>query len=364
MAGDKLVLNPLLNFVSRALKSGNRSDEIAKTAAEFFKKDEIQVAKELIWRDSAISTRMSMKVIMTDNISDILKLLKYCDEKKIALPKYVIYEPDEVPIVPGEVSAVITRKVNEMCSKLESFIERDRPPAQWPLSGSGSSFQGPSPTPQPTYAVVLKNPPQDLRNPEMRKEYLDKVCGDNSSSIVELRALKSGWRVVLADKKSANAVAQALCANDRSVEAKVKQPYFYGIARHVPADMSDEELCEIIPNCLRALQLGNSRSFKLQFSSKVDLENAIKSPPVIHYERIPISEYLFLPMRCFNCQAFGHAAKFCKNEAKCSRCGDNHSSTKDNPCSKPIKCALCGSDKHPCYSFSCPEAQKLLAVKK
>ena len=130
MAGDKLVLNPLLNFVSRALKSGNRSDEIAKTAAEFFKKDEIQVAKELIWRDSAISTRMSMKVIMTDNISDILKLLKYCDEKKIALPKYVIYEPDEVPIVPGEVSAVITRKVNEMCSKLESFIERDRPPAQ------------------------------------------------------------------------------------------------------------------------------------------------------------------------------------------------------------------------------------------
>ena len=44
-----------------------------------------------------------------DTFADILKVLDYCDKNSVALPKFVIYEPDEVPTIPGEASATPAR---------------------------------------------------------------------------------------------------------------------------------------------------------------------------------------------------------------------------------------------------------------
>ena len=30
------------------------------------------------------------------------------------------------------------------------------------------------------------------------------------------------------------------------------------------------------------------------------------------------------PLRCFNCQRFGHTAKNCKEQRRCARCGGDH----------------------------------------
>jgi hypothetical protein len=34
-------------------------------------------------------------------VADLIRAIRTCDEKRVVLPKFVIYEPDEVPILSG-----------------------------------------------------------------------------------------------------------------------------------------------------------------------------------------------------------------------------------------------------------------------
>lgn len=38
----------------------------------------------------------------------------------------------------------------------------------------------------------------------------------------------------------------------------------------------------------------------------------------------PVRAYVPKPLRCFNCQRFGHLAKNCKEKRRCARCGGDH----------------------------------------
>lgn len=354
MASVKLVLNAVLNFVERAMKAGNPIDSIVKSAVSHFSDADILEAKKVIWDEAEYATRVTARDKSSDNVIDIMKVFKLCDEKNISLPRFVLYQPDDVPIIPGEISATLTRKVGELCRKFDSFVE-----SEYQLRNPYHSRENNGKHKQ-TYAVVLKNPPQGLTDPESRKDYLNGLCGQTSNDIVELRPRKSAWSVLVKDKATADSIAQAITSTDNSVVARVKSPSFFGIIRHVPASISEEDLRSLVSKCVEASGIGKTRSFKLKFDSREDLQSAIKSPPVIGYERLPIHEYKFMPIQCYKCQCFGHAAKACPNPPKCSRCAGKHSSSKDNPCQNPLKCALCGSANHPCYSFKCPEAQKAL----
>ena len=356
-SNEKLVWNALLNYAFRAIKAGNRSEDIAKKAVEFFSEEAIAMAKELLWPLAGITTRVTARSKNTDDILDILKVFRVCEDKNISLPRFVIFEPDEVPIIPGEVTATLTRKVNELCAKFDSYVDSNPSPSvsAMPAAETNTIMS------KLSYAVVLKNPPKDLSNPSARKSYLHRVCGDISSNIVELKPTKSEWRVVLNNKNAAESLAEAVGKSDSTISVKVKTPAFFGIIRHVPTETSDDELRSVVPNCVKAVQIGSTRSFKLQFESKAHLFNAMNSPPIFGYERLPITEFKFLPMQCYNCQSYGHAAKSCVDPPKCSKCGGDHSSSRDNPCQNAPKCALCGSSRHPCYSFQCPVAQKLIS---
>ena len=57
------------------------------------------------------------------------------------------------------------------------------------------------------------------------------------------------------------------------------------------------------------------------------------------------------PTRCFNCQRFGHIAKFCRSEKRCEQCSEKHS-TLDCP-KNSTKCCNC-SQEHPASSLDCP----------
>ena len=39
---------------------------------------------------------------MSDNFLETIKLLQICDDDKVALPTFLIFEPAEVPSIPGE----------------------------------------------------------------------------------------------------------------------------------------------------------------------------------------------------------------------------------------------------------------------
>lgn len=64
------------------------------------------------------------------------------------------------------------------------------------------------------------------------------------------------------------------------------------------------------------------------------------------FVRYRVREYMPKPMRCFNCQEFGHVANMCKR--KCPRCGGEHGY---GECEEGvrIKCCNCGGNHSASY---------------
>jgi hypothetical protein len=70
------------------------------------------------------------------------------------------------------------------------------------------------------------------------------------------------------------------------------------------------------------------------------------------YQKIAVDTYIPNPLRCYNCQKFGHGKTNCNRHAVCARCGkEGH---QDSECQDPPKCANCSGD-HPAFSKECPE---------
>ena len=60
------------------------------------------------------------------------------------------------------------------------------------------------------------------------------------------------------------------------------------------------------------------------------------------------------PMRCFNCNKFGHTSQHCKVAAKCTGCGkDKH----EGQCEGPKLCSNCNGP-HASSAKDCPVWQK------
>ncbi|KAK2720257.1 hypothetical protein QYM36_004217 [Artemia franciscana] len=66
-------------------------------------------AKKIFWADAYI-TRVTEHPKVTDNVSDMIRSFDLCDKKNISLTQYLIFEPDQVPYVPGETTSTLTRK--------------------------------------------------------------------------------------------------------------------------------------------------------------------------------------------------------------------------------------------------------------
>ena len=81
----------------------------------------------------------------------------------------------------------------------------------------------------------------------------------------------------------------------------------------------------------------------------------------ISFLNFRVKEYLPNPVRCFNCNQFGHVAKYCKAKTSCPRCAGEHElkncSTPQLEPSKKI-CASCQSPDHRTGSEECPKWQK------
>ena len=61
-------------------------------------------AKELVQTHAILATRVMSIKNPADNMADIIKAVRQCDEKKISLPRYVIFEHYVVPEIAGETS--------------------------------------------------------------------------------------------------------------------------------------------------------------------------------------------------------------------------------------------------------------------
>ena len=73
------------------------------------------------------------------------------------------------------------------------------------------------------------------------------------------------------------------------------------------------------------------------------------------YHRMDVEPYIPNPLRCYNCQKFGHGKNACTHRAVCARC--NQEGHLDTDCQNTPHCANCSAE-HPSYSRECPEWTK------
>ena len=72
------------------------------------------------------------------------------------------------------------------------------------------------------------------------------------------------------------------------------------------------------------------------------------------YEIIPVDLYVPNPLRCFNCQKFGHHESNCPADvgSVCESCGTGNHDHLTSQCKKPAKCVNCGGN-HMSRSSNC-----------
>ena len=79
----------------------------------------------------------------------------------------------------------------------------------------------------------------------------------------------------------------------------------------------------------------------LTFNS-VSVPNSVK----IFYRIIPVDIYVPNPLRCYNCQRFGHHESDCPADyaSICEKCGEGGFTHLASACPNPVKCVNCGLD--------------------
>ncbi|XP_055951439.1 uncharacterized protein LOC129987488 [Argiope bruennichi] len=81
------------------------------------------------------------------------------------------------------------------------------------------------------------------------------------------------------------------------------------------------------------------------------------------YMKLPVRPYIPNPLRCYQCQRFGHAKTAYRGTPVCARCAEKGHDSQE--CNAPEKCVNCNGN-HASYSRLCPKWQlekKIVAVK-
>jgi Zn finger protein HypA/HybF involved in hydrogenase expression/regulator of replication initiation timing len=84
----------------------------------------------------------------------------------------------------------------------------------------------------------------------------------------------------------------------------------------------------------------------------------------VGYIRVDVRRHVPNPMRCLNCQKYGHIQTNCKNSFVCPKCGKSDAHV-DKPCDEKASCINCG-DNHPAWSRECPvwmREKKVMEIK-
>lgn len=105
----------------------------------------------------------------------------------------------------------------------------------------------------------------------------------------------------------------------------------------------------------RGVEKVETESVLVEFETK-------EVPKEVYYGfmRYSIREYVPKPMRCYNCQEFGHMANVCKGKRRCARCSGDHEYGKCGEEVRP-KCCNCGGN-HSMAFWGCEVMKKEVKV--
>ena len=106
---------------------------------------------------------------------------------------------------------------------------------------------------KPSYAVVLRYSPQELKDPVSRKENLDFFAGHDGIVSVKSDAIRKRWIVVTRDKVSANSPAASAVASYPNILAKVIDRKPLGVIRGLSDSVSSSMLISDVPGLVEAI---------------------------------------------------------------------------------------------------------------
>lgn len=140
-----------------------------------------------------------------------------------------------------------------------------------------------------------------------------------------------------------------------------------GVISGVPIEVSVEEIKKNLEGGkvgeVRRLQMNRDGSRVDSLSVMLKFEEEVLPERVrIGYISFPVRAYVKAPMRCYNCQRYGHIAKVCKAKKRCARCGGEHDYGRCEEDAE-VKCCNCGGAHSVAYG-GCAVRKKAVEVQK
>lgn len=184
-------------------------------------------------------------------------------------------------------------------------------------------------------------------------------------------ALKNAIGDIVAARVTRNGSLVVTCKNMDQRERvlkleKVGQFQVESVVKNQPGKIWNKGVITGIPVCVKMEEIKNnirggnivsaqrlqvtrdgikedSLSVLLQFEGGV-----LPGKVTIGYMSYPVRLYVPKPLRCYNCQRFGHVAIMCNETRRCARCGGNHNY---GQCGEnvPPKCCNCGGEHSVAY---------------
>ena len=163
--------------------------------------------------------------------------------------------------------------------------------------------------------------------------------------------------VATLEEEIAKIYPNSVCRKPTSSELEQKivikniNPYYYtrDIAQYIKKKYSEQNIK------VRRFHSSTTR-FPLPIicitSTKPLTDNLLKEGILIFGNRYNCQTYKKPTVRCYNCQSFGHIAKFCQKRRCCQTCGLDH--PHNNICDQPQYCINCNKPGHPSNSRTCP----------
>lgn len=140
---------------------------------------------------------------------------------------------------------------------------------------------------------------------------------------------------------------------DRVVVDQGRKQWSKGVITGIPVCVGMEEVKSNLRGgtLLSAQRLQASREGTKVDSQSVLLQfegEALPKKVTIGYMSYFVRPYVPKPLRCYNCQRFGHIAAMCKETRRCARCGGNHNY---GQCGEGVlpNCCKCGGAHNVAY---------------
>ena len=137
--------------------------------------------------------------------------------------------------------------------------------------------------------------------------------------------------------------------------------YRYGVIGPFGESVQAEELQEILEEEYAGIKVERimvGRGEKRNKSTQSKLKFHAKELPeyvFVHYERVKVRQFIDQPWQCYNCQGFGHSAKFCNWKMKCLICSGEHKLVDCQQRNAIKRCANCGGN----HVSNAPECEKV-----